>query len=185
MSQLGSIPVRFDGFQGGLIDCYRRCHADRLRGRDRVDSANSVTSTPPRDSPRPVSTYSDPTPLGMSSSTPTPTLRFVLPGDAAATAVNSQEGRSQTGAWGGTRITQDGFGGVMGAERAGNQHRRHLRAGCCCPWLRRARRNDVGSLSVDGVGMVDSRMKALRHLPWPPGVSAVCCPAPGCVTWET
>ena len=51
------------------------------------------------------------------------------------------------------------------------------------PW-----RDDAGLLFIGQSGctaIVDSRMEALRHLPCPPGVLAVCCPAPGCVAWGT
>jgi len=33
--------------------------------------------------------------------------------------------------------------------------------------------------------LVDSGLKTITHLPCPPGVRAVCCPAPGCVAWVT
>jgi len=36
-----------------------------------------------------------------------------------------------------------------------------------------------------GTVLVDSGRKTLTHLPSPPGVMAVCCPAPGCVAWGT
>jgi len=56
-----------------------------------------------------------------------------------------------------------------------------------CRGRRGAERGGASLIFIgpEGTVLVDSGRKTLTHLPSPPGVTAMCCPAPGCVAWGT